>query len=72
MDDDTDKTTFEPLAVAAARVALKVNEKQNVETEGETDGGSATGERERADRAYVDYRLRELAAFERRARGLKE
>ena len=58
---------WQTLAAVTARV-LKPDEKQDVEAEG--DGARAEAEQEKAKehRRYVDQRLRDLAAFERRAR----
>ena len=68
--NDDEPLTFQTLAAVTARV-LKLDEKQNVEAEG--DGASAKPEEQKAveHRRYVDQRLRDMSAFERRARGAK-
>lgn len=82
--DDNDTHEPNPWRSIGLQAALIVNRlrcqaqltKFNKETEKDS-SGNADGEQRRkedpkADRTYVDTRLRELAAFERRAGGRKD
>jgi hypothetical protein len=82
MKNDThDNDNFDPwssLGLATAmilnrlrnqRVLLELADDKHEKSQRDTGGGSAEKEKEEANREYVDQRLRELAAFEDRARG---
>jgi hypothetical protein len=45
------------------------DEQKNENTSGKPDAGSADKERSDSNRAYVDQRLREIAAWERKISG---
>ena len=62
--NDNEPTTFFPLAAATARV-LRLYEKQN--EQGASDG--ERGHRNNQHESYVNQRLRDNAAFERRITG---
>jgi hypothetical protein len=70
-DNDNEQFSFISLAAATANAIryLRLNEKQNEERGGDTDAGNAEEERSKRHRDYVDQRLRDLAAFERRVSG---
>ncbi len=63
------------LIVNKLRVQAQLREEPKLEDVGDNSdrgGGRADEERERAHREYVESRLRETAAFERRARGIQD
>lgn len=69
-DNENDPLTFQKLAAVTA----KLLQNENQETEGAPDKGEREHEGKKnpeGQRAYVDQRLRELAAFEKRARGTR-
>lgn len=68
---DDNELSFITLAASTANVVryLQPNEKQNEDTGGDTDSGRADEKKGAADEEYVERRLRELAAFERKVSG---
>lgn len=68
--NDNEKTTFEILAAPTARVTRRLKKKPNdSDDDAQRSSESAEQNRARRDREYIEYRLRELRAFERRASG---
>jgi hypothetical protein len=72
-DNENEPLTFEPIGLAAERIANLLHsyfsertEKQKEQTDGDT--GRSRTEKEKTDEhaRYVDQRLRELRSFERR------
>lgn len=63
--NDNDETWIS-LAAATAR-ALELHKKQDEKAGGDTNAGSTDKDERDDHRRYVDQRLRDLAAFERRA-----
>ena len=74
--NDNEPDTFRPLAIAVARVVGKLEKIDDPQT-GVTDAEQRGGDKSRAkrdpteDEEFVAKRLRELARFERRAKGEK-
>ncbi|WP_316214157.1 hypothetical protein [Bradyrhizobium sp. SZCCHNR2032] len=66
--NDNEPLTFQPLAAFAVRL-LGRDEKQNEEQGDDPDASNQDQKKRDQHRAYVEQRLRELAAFERRANG---
>lgn len=71
-NDANDPLPFIQLSAIVANVTrfLIPDEKQPVEREPERGGDAADEEKRKAHRDYVDRRLRDIAAFERRAAGI--
>ncbi|MGJ4954603.1 hypothetical protein ACQR1H_03085 [Bradyrhizobium sp. HKCCYLRH2015] len=68
MSSDNDPLPFQPIGTFAARL-LQSDKQQNENCEGDTATGRDDQQQTGEHREYVEKRLRELAAFERRARG---
>jgi hypothetical protein len=77
-DNENEPLIFTKIGLAAALVMnrlrcelqiLDADKKQNPERPGDTNAGRTEEEKEKEQREYVDHRLRELAAFERKAAG---
>lgn len=69
-DNDNEKFSFVSLAAVTARY-LGFDDKQKENRTDDAARDKRPDEKERERREYVDQRLRELAAFERRAGGDK-
>jgi hypothetical protein len=50
---------------------LKPTEEQQKDRNGQTDGSDAEKQREEEQRQYIEHRLAQLRAFERKAGGVK-
>lgn len=70
-DNDNEPLTFRPIAAFATRL-LGRDEKQDEQRGYGPETGDQDQKKRDQHRAYVDQRLRELAAFERRAGGKRE
>jgi len=74
-NEDEDELTFVKLAAVTANVVrwlMKVDEEKKEQRQRNTGSGSEEKKQTEEHTDYVDQRLRELAAFERRARGVKD
>ena len=72
--NDNEPMTFSKLGLAAALIVNRLRNDSLMRGVGETaDRAGDTGKKDADDekQRYIDQRLRELAAFERRADGLK-
>ena len=67
-DNENEPLPFQTLAAATARV-LTQTRKQNEEGTEDRRGSEQQEQHAEPNREYVEQRLRELSAFERRARG---
>lgn len=67
-DNENEPFTFQTLAAVTARL-LNLDEKQNEKSETDRARGDDEERRANQQREYVEQRLREVARFERRARG---
>lgn len=69
-DNDDDELPFQTLAAATAKVVSKMNKEQDENRD--QDRGTTDQQKQDGDqhRQYVDQRLHDLAAFERRAKGI--
>lgn len=70
MKANNDNDTWQPLSLAAGRLLAR-HEEQEKQGDRDTDRGEAKHEEAREERAYIEKRLKEIAAFERRAAGIK-
>lgn len=70
-DNDNEPLTFITLGLAAERVILQLQKKPREERTDSREPEDAEQEKDETFRAFVDHRLRDLAAFERRAAGKK-
>ena len=73
-DNENQPLELQPIAIALAKLVKRLdpNKQQGSERENDTQRGNADKKNSRDHREYVDQRLRELAAFERRASGNKK
>lgn len=69
-DNENEPFSFQTLAQITARL-LRTDEKQNEKRPDDAECSSGDQQRANQHREYVDRRLRDIAAFERRARGEK-
>lgn len=71
--NDNEKLSFITLLAATKNVTRYLNpdEKQNEESKGEPASGDGEKQKREANRQYVEHRLDELAAWERRISGRK-
>lgn len=65
---EQDNDTWQPISLAAGRVLVKLSEEK--QTDGERDAQRTRDDKKRNEdqRAYIEQRLREIAAFEQRLR----
>ncbi|MBN8968963.1 MAG: hypothetical protein J0G95_10935 [Rhizobiales bacterium] len=68
-DNENEPLTFKALSAATERVLWKLHDQKNQQNEHDRACERATDEKESERGRYVDQRLKELAALERRARG---
>ena len=70
-DNENFPLSFVTLSAATKNVTryLRLDEKQDKESGTNPDTSSGNEERAREKQRYIDQRLRDLAAFERRSRG---
>jgi hypothetical protein len=70
-DNENEPLSFQSLAQITARL-LATDAKKNEKGPGDTEPGHDDQERASQQTDYVDQRLRDFTAFERRARGSKQ
>jgi len=66
---NNDNDTWQTLGFATARLLVKIDEKHNEHGKGASDAGNRDKSKDGDHARYIDQRLRDLAAFERRAAG---
>jgi hypothetical protein len=77
--NDNDELSFRSIGLAAALILnrlrlatqLEATEEQQKDRNGKTDGSDAEKQREEKQRQYIEHRLAQLRAFERKAGGVK-
>lgn len=67
-DNDNEPLTFQPLSAITEKVLMKTP-KQNDERSNDCEAEQRSESGKKPDREYVEQRVRDIAAFERRARG---
>ena len=72
-NNDNEEFSFISLAAATANALryLGLNEEKNEDAKDDASSGQGNNEKSREHRQAVEKRLRELAAFERRANGFR-